>query len=171
MYQVTIEHPAIKERTYTADTPGELRDIVWGVARAQGEPVTDDLAMINKVGALCARSDNGGIGVLAVHDITVKVEGADPAAYECEGHEGEDAVLLGGPTRCDGRCKPRKRFRKPELLYLSLALDNARLEAEGGCAACELEADQMCADCGQCNCDRHDTCVRPAGEGEPSRKG
>lgn len=49
----------------------------------------------------------------------------------------------------------------------ALALDDLELEEEGGCGACGLEADDMCACCGQCNCDRHDTCVRPAGDEKP----
>ncbi|MGY3199772.1 hypothetical protein [Streptomyces sp. TE5632] len=169
MYQVTIEHPAIDDRAYTANGPGELRDIVWGVARAQGKPVTDDLAMIAEVGALRSACDIKGEGVLKVHAITVTVTDADPAAFECEGHQGEDSVLLGGPERCDGRCRtPRPRFLKAQLFDLACALDDAELEEAGGCGACGLEAGQMCAACGKCNCDRHDACVRPA-EGEPAQ--
>jgi hypothetical protein len=48
-----------------------------------------------------------------------------------------------------------------------LALDDLELEEEGGCGACGLEADDMCVACGQCNCDRHDNCVRPAGDEKP----
>ncbi|TJZ41209.1 hypothetical protein FCH28_37625 [Streptomyces piniterrae] len=35
------------------------------------------------------------------------------------------------------------------------------LSLTGGCPACDLEPDEMCVACGLCNCDRHDTCVRP----------
>lgn len=40
--------------------------------------------------------------------------------------------------------------------------DDLELSLTGGCPACGLEHDQMCVGCGRCNCDRHDTCVRPA---------
>ncbi|MGW3466331.1 hypothetical protein ACWDE9_45390 [Streptomyces olivaceoviridis] len=43
-------------------------------------------------------------------------------------------------------------------------LDDAELEARGGCGPCGLEAGQMCAGCGKCNCHTHETCVRPAGQ-------
>ncbi|WP_327345927.1 hypothetical protein [Streptomyces europaeiscabiei] len=163
MYQVTIKHPAIEDRTYIANGPGELRNIVWGVARAQGKPVTDDSAMIAEVGDLRSRCDIEGVGLLDVHEITVKVEDADPDMYECEGgHDNEDSAILGGPVRCDGACRPRRRFHKGALLSLAEALDDAELESEGGCAACGLEAGQMCAGCGKCNCERHDNCTRPA---------
>lgn len=160
MYDVIIEHPAIDDRTYSADGPGQLRDIVWGIARAQGKPVTDDLKMITEVGALRSACDITGEGVLKVHDITVTVRDAEP----CEGHQGEDSVLLGGPEFCDGSCKPRTSFRKPQLLDLACALDDAELDATGGCGRCGLEAGQMCAGCGKCNCHTHEACVRPTGE-------
>lgn len=97
MYLVTIEHPGVEDRTYFADRPGELRNIVWAVARAQGKPVTDDRAMIAEVGALRSRCDIYGEGVLIVDAITVTVTDADPSAFECEGHEGEDAAPLRRP--------------------------------------------------------------------------
>lgn len=49
----------------------------------------------------------------------------------------------------------------------ALALDDLELEEEGGCGGCGLEADDMCVACGQCNCDRHDNCDRPAGDEKP----
>ncbi|GGZ23565.1 hypothetical protein GCM10010387_15950 [Streptomyces inusitatus] len=157
MYDVTIEHPAIEERTFFASGPGPLRDIVWGVARAQGEPVTDHLAMIAEVGALRSRADIEGEGELKIGEITVRVRNAEG----CEGHQGEDAVLLGGPEFCDGSCRPRKLFKRGALLDLADALEDADLEASGGCSGCGLGAGQSCAGCGKCNCDRHDGCVRP----------
>ncbi|MET8609758.1 hypothetical protein [Streptomyces misionensis] len=161
VYDVIIEHPALAEdRTYSANGPGQLRNIVWGVARAQGKPVTDDRAMIAEVGALRSDCDITGEGVLKVHDVTVTVRDAEP----CAGHQGEDSVLLGGPEFCDGSCEPRPRFDKEALIDLSGALDDAELDATGGCGPCGLEADQMCAACGKCNCHTHETCVRPAGE-------
>jgi hypothetical protein len=167
MYEVTIEHPAVGERTYVADGPGGLRDIVWGVARAQGRPITDeggrDREMIHAVGALRSRADFEGAGRLEVGAVTVKVEPADDSAYACQGHQGEDAVLLGGPEFCDGSCVPRRRFKKAALLDLADALEDAELDASGGCSACGLEAGQKCVACGRCNCDRHDDCKRPAG--------
>ncbi|MEV6738661.1 hypothetical protein AB0N14_17700 [Streptomyces sp. NPDC051104] len=168
MYDVTIEHPGMDDRQYVCDGPGELRNLVWGVARAQGKPITDkdgrDREMILTVGDLRSRADVEGVGTLMVEAVTVRVEPADESAYACEGHEGEDAVLRGGPLHCDGRCKPRRRFDRQALVDLSLALDDADLEASGGCGRCGLEAEQMCADCRRCNCHRHDSCKRPAGK-------
>ncbi|MFB8347964.1 hypothetical protein [Streptomyces niveus] len=163
MYEVTIEHPAIEEQSYLCTTPGELRDVVWGVARAQGEPIAvkDCGEMIHEVGALRSRADLDGGGTLTVIEVTVRVEPADESAYACEGHEGEDAVLLGGPDRCDGSCRPRRKFNREALVDLSLALDDPDLDKTGGCGPCGLEAGQMCADCGRCNCSRHDSCRRP----------
>jgi hypothetical protein len=158
MYDVTIEHSGIEDRTFSADGPGQLRDIVWGIARVQGEPVTDDLAMITEVGALRSACDTTGEGVLKVHDVTITVRDAEP----CDGHPDDDSVLLGGPEFCDGSCKPRPRFDKNALVALSCALDDADLEESGGCGRCSLEAGQMCAACGKCNCHRHDGCARPA---------
>ncbi|MEU1853937.1 hypothetical protein ABZ499_32940 [Streptomyces sp. NPDC019990] len=158
MYDVILDGPGIDARTYFADGPGELRNIVWGVARAQGQPVTDDREMIAKVGELRSDCDITGDGTLQVHAITVTVRDAEG----CEGHAGEDSVLLGGPETCDGSCRPRRRFREPQLIDLVCALEDAELEGSGGCGACGLEAGQMCAACGKCNCDRHDTCIRPA---------
>ncbi|MGW6391165.1 hypothetical protein ACWFR1_11810 [Streptomyces sp. NPDC055103] len=163
MYEVTIEHLAIEEQSYLCATVGELRDVVWGIARAQGEPIADKDSgeMIHEVGALRSRADIDGVGTLTVLGITVRVEPADESAYACEGHEGEDAVLLGGPTHCDGRCRPRRKFNREALVDLTIALDDADLDETGGCGACGLEAEQMCADCGRCNCSRHDSCKRP----------
>jgi hypothetical protein len=158
MLLVTIEHPVLEDRSYFADRQGELRNIVWAVARAQGKPVENDREMIAAVGDVASDWAIHGEATLKVHEVTVTVR--DPE--ECEGHAGEDAVLLGGPEFCDGSCRPRPRFDSNALLDLSDALDDAQLEETGGCGACSLEADQMCAACGKCNCDRHDACVRPA---------
>ncbi|MFD3609017.1 hypothetical protein ACFWXA_13250 [Streptomyces atroolivaceus] len=162
MYEATIEHPAIEEQTYLCTTPGELRDVVWGVARAQGEPIADKDAgeMIHTVGALRSAADIDGVGTLAVHGITVRVEPADETAYACEGHESL-YVGLGETVFCDGTCRPRRKFNHTALVDLSLALDDADLDETGGCGPCGLEAGQMCADCGRCNCSRHDSCKRP----------
>jgi hypothetical protein len=35
-------------------------------------------------------------------------------------------------------------------------------EPAGGCPACGLGPDEMCVACHRCNCDRHETCTRPA---------
>lgn len=43
-----------------------------------------------------------------------------------------------------------------------LLADGLDIAIGGGCPACDLEADQMCAGCGLCNCDSHETCVRPS---------
>jgi len=45
-----------------------------------------------------------------------------------------------------------------------LFADDFDLSVSGGCPACGLEADWMCVCCGSCNCDTHETCVRPAEE-------
>lgn len=116
MFEVTIEHPGIEDRTYFADRQGELRNIVWGVARAQGKPTTNDREMIAIVGGIASDWAIRGEATLKVHDVTVIVR--DPAG--CDGHAGEDGVLLGGPETCDGSCKPRPRFqsgrsRRPDL--------------------------------------------------------
>lgn len=160
MYDVTIEHPTIADRTFFADRPGSLRGIVWGVAQAQGESVADDLTIAAEVGALWSRADIEGEAQLEVGEITVRVRDAEG----CEGHAGEDSALLGGPELCDGSCRPRKRFTRGALLDLAEALEGAALDAAGGCSACGLEAGQTCVGCGRCACDRHDTCVRPEGQ-------
>ncbi|MFE9127770.1 hypothetical protein ACFYOF_20585 [Streptomyces sp. NPDC007148] len=50
---------------------------------------------------------------------------------------------------------------------LALFVDDLELEEEGGCGACGLEAEQMCVACGQCNCDQHVDCARPAADSTP----
>lgn len=164
LYEATIEFPGLFERTFLCDGPGKLRDLVWGVAHAQGEPIGDDRTgeMIHEVGRLRSRADVDGEATLAVIAGTVTVEPADPNEYVCEGHTGDDSVLLGGPEFCDGSCRPRREFGKHALIDLMTALDDAGLDESGGCGACALEAGQMCEGCGRCNCDRHDTCKRPA---------
>lgn len=165
MYNVILDGPGLDDRTYFADRPGELRNIVWAVAQAQGKPVTDDREMIFKVGGLRSNCDITGEGVMQVHGVTVTVRDAEG----CEGHAGEDSVLLGGPEACDGSCRLRRRFTRDAAFALMCALDDAELDEEGGCGPCGLEAGQMCAACGKCNCDTHETCVRPAEE-EPARQ-
>ena len=174
MYDVTIEYPGIDDRQFTCATGGELRNLVWGVARAQGQPITSeaerDREMIHEVGALRSRADIEGVGTLAVVDCTVRVEPADEIPYRCEGHQGEDVFLLGGPEFCDGTCRPaRRRFDHEALVDLSMALDDAELEESGGCGACGLEADAKCEGCGLCNCETHGACVRPAGGPDTGR--
>ncbi|MEU6628408.1 hypothetical protein ABZ905_08950 [Streptomyces parvus] len=168
MYAVTLAHPQLDDRRFYCPTPGALRDVVWGAARAHGQPITAeggrDSEMIAEVGDLRSRADIDGIGTLAVFDFTVTVEPVGTGTeFDCEGgHEGEDAALLGGPTTCDGRCRPRPRFGHQALTDLVCALDDAELDESGGCGACGLEAGQMCVGCGRCNCHRHDGCARPA---------
>ncbi|MFJ1606994.1 hypothetical protein ACIOHS_27025 [Streptomyces sp. NPDC088253] len=169
MYDVTIEFPGMDAREYVCNGPGELRSLVWDVARAQGKPITDedgrDLEMIFEVGDLRSRADIEGVGLLDVHAVKVQVKPVeDEFAYACDGHEGEDIALLGGPTHCDGSCKPRRRWNREALVDLTCALDDAEVEADGGCGRCSLEAAQMCAACGRCNCHDHSTCVRPVGK-------
>lgn len=45
-----------------------------------------------------------------------------------------------------------------------LLAEDLELALTGGCPACGLQADQMCAACDSCNCDSHEGCVRPATE-------
>ncbi|MFF0092736.1 hypothetical protein ACFYSF_22625 [Streptomyces canus] len=169
MYDVTIEYPGMDAREYVCNGPKELRNLVWGVASAQGKPITEQLdrhnPWIHEVGDLRSRADIEGVGLLDVHAVSVKVKPVeDESAYACEGHEGEDIALLGGPTHCDGTCRPRKRWDRNALIDLTCALDDAELDEAGGCGACSLEANQMCAACGRCNCHDHATCVRPEGK-------
>ncbi|MET9321952.1 hypothetical protein ABZX75_17420 [Streptomyces sp. NPDC003038] len=136
MYDVTISHPALGDRVYACRTGGELRTLAYGVARAQGQDVTDDGQMISDVGGLRSQADIDGTGILIVGAITIKAEPADLAAA------------------------PRRSFDRDALIDLAAALDDAELDAAGGCGDCGLDADEMCSACGRCNCDRHDACVR-----------
>ena len=161
MYEVTIEHPAFEEKMFTAKDGGELRTLIYGVARAQGRKVEDDSDMIAEVGAVRSRADIEGVGLIEVYDLTVKVAPAENETdYACGGHDSL-YVGLGETAHCDGSCVTRPRFARDTLVDLVLALDDEELDESGGCGACGLEADQMCAGCGRCNCNRHDTCERP----------
>ncbi|MGO4749361.1 hypothetical protein AB4212_12145, partial [Streptomyces sp. 2MCAF27] len=53
---------------------------------------------------------------------------------------------------------PAIEVYQPGVLH---PLDVLELLFGGGCPVCELEGDEMCVGCGRCNCDRHETCVRP----------
>lgn len=162
MYEVTIEHPAFEEKVFTAKDGGELRTLIYGVARAQGQGIESDSDMIAEVGAVRSRADIEGVGLIEVYDLMVKVEPAsDETAYACEGHESL-YVGLGETAYCDGACRPRRRFTRETLVDLSLALDDDDLDESGGCGRCGLEVGQTCVGCGRCNCDRHDSCKRPA---------
>lgn len=48
-------------------------------------------------------------------------------------------------------------------------LDSLEIHLDGGCGVCDTEADEMCAACGRCRCDRHDTCTRPTATQENQR--
>ncbi|MFE4796200.1 hypothetical protein ACFRFL_14050 [Streptomyces sp. NPDC056708] len=167
MYDVTIQHPAIDDRQFSANGPGDLRNVVWGVARIQARPVTeaDSSEMIAEVGALWSKADIEGAAQLEVHEITVKVTpAAGPSEDDCNGHENLYAGV-GEALYCDGACQPRpRRFTAQSLLDLMTDISDAELDAAGGCGACGLEADEKCVGCGRCNCSRHDNCVRPAAE-------
>ncbi|THA54270.1 hypothetical protein [Streptomyces sp. A1136] len=161
MYEVTIQHRSVAEKTFTAKDGGELRTLVYGVARAQGREVDNDSDMIAEIGAVRSRADIEGVGLIEVYGLTVEVKPAeDEIDYACEGHESL-YVGLGESAYCDGTCKPRTKFDRAALVDLSFALDDEDLDESGGCGACGLEADQMCAACARCNCDRHDSCKRP----------
>ncbi|WNI20374.1 hypothetical protein [Actinacidiphila sp. ITFR-21] len=169
MYEVTIQHPAFRETTFTAKDGGELRNLLYGVARAQGEQPDDNNDLIFEAGAVRSRADIEGVGVIEVHRLTVTVAPAENASdYTCEGHESL-FLGLGQTAYCDGRCRPRLRFNRDSLVKLTLALDDEELDESGGCGACGLEADQMCAGCGRCNCDEHSSCERP--DTEPAMSG
>lgn len=43
-----------------------------------------------------------------------------------------------------------------------LLADSLEIAIDGGCGLCGTEKLLLCAACGQCNCQRHDDCVRPA---------
>ncbi|WP_434593341.1 hypothetical protein [Streptomyces sp. A5-4] len=169
MYEVTIEHPGIEERLFTCSGGGELRTLVYGVARAQGHTAQNDSDLIAEIGAVRSRADIEGIGLIEVHDVTVKVKPAVEIDYVCEGHA-DLYVGLGESVYCDGTCRPRPRFDREALVALSLDLDDADLDESGGCGACGLEAGQMCVGCGLCNCDRHDVCKRPASKPDVARQ-
>ncbi|WP_228980198.1 hypothetical protein [Streptomyces sp. DH12] len=161
MYEVTIQHPAFKEKLFTAKDGGELRTLVFGLARAQGQQPASDRDLIAEVGNVRSRADIEGVGLIKVYDLTVEVKPAENEVdYACEGHESL-YVGLGETVTCDGSCIPRLRFSRDSLMRLSLALDDEDLDETGGCGACGLEVGQMCADCGRCNCSRHDSCKRP----------
>lgn len=161
MYEVTIQHPAFEDRTFTAKDSGELRTLIYRVAQAQGRQAASDSFLIAEVGDVRSRADIEGVGLIEVLDLTVKVAPAEnPSDYTCEGHESV-YVGLGETAYCDGSCVDRPRFTRDALVELMLALDDEELEETGGCGACGLEADQMCAGCGRCNCDTHDSCTRP----------
>ncbi|MGA5497751.1 hypothetical protein ACPCSP_25645 [Streptomyces cinereoruber] len=163
MYEVTIQHPSIEEKTFTAKDGGELRTLVYRVARAQGNEISvGDL--IAEAGAVRSRADIEGVGLIEVHDLTVEVRPAENESdYACEGHESL-YTGFGETAYCDGSCVKRATFDRVALLELSAALDDEDLEESGGCPDCGLEADDKCAACGLCNCDRHDNCKRPQGQ-------
>jgi hypothetical protein len=164
MYEVTIEHPAFEEKTFTAKDGGELRTLIYGVARAQGQQPDSDSDLIAETGAVRSRADIEGVGLIKVYDLTVKVAPAEnDSDYACEGHE-DLYVGLGETAYCDGSCVTRLRFTRDTLVDLTLTLDDEELEESGGCGACGLEADQMCAGCGRCNYDQHESCTRPDDE-------
>ncbi|RWZ74884.1 hypothetical protein EQK42_16655 [Streptomyces albidoflavus] len=161
MYEVTIEHPTVAGKTFTAKDGGELRTLIYGVARAQGAAPANDSDLVAEVGAVRSRADIEGVGLIKVYDLKVKVQPVEyESDYACQGHESLYAGL-GETVTCDGSCVPRPRFSRDDLLRLACALDNEDLDETGGCGACGLEAEQMCADCGCCNCSRHASCKRP----------
>jgi hypothetical protein len=161
MYEITIQHRAFEEKTFTAEDGAELRTLIYGVARAQSRQPDIDRDLIVEAGAVRSRADIEGIGLIEVHGLTLKVAPAEnDSDCACEGHESVN-VGLGETAYCDGTCRPRLRFTHDTLVELLIALDDEDVEESGGCGACGREADQMCACCGRCNCDRHDECTRP----------
>ncbi|WP_019548592.1 hypothetical protein [Streptomyces sulphureus] len=164
MYDVTIKAQGIEDRGYHCKDGAELRTLVYGVFRVQGEPVKNDSELIAEIGGARSAADLGGVGSVGAGDCTVAVaEVEDWTEFSCDGHESL-YVGLGETVRCDGTCGPRRRFDRAALVDLSVALDDAELDATGGCGGCGLEAGQMCAACRKCNCERHDVCVRPSAD-------
>lgn len=164
MYEVTIEHPGVDEEPlYTCANGGELRSLVYGVHRAQGQEVTEHNQAMADIGALRSRADIEGVGVLDIGQVKVRVKPAEYGEWACEGHDSLYAGL-GETVICDGSCVERPRFDREAQIALTLALGDAALDAAGGCSACGLEAGQMCVACERCNCERHDGCERPAAE-------
>ncbi|MEV6565900.1 hypothetical protein [Streptomyces kronopolitis] len=161
MYDVTIRAQGIEDRGYHCKDGAELRTLVYGVLRAQGEPVKNDTDMIAEIASARSVADIGGTGSVGAGDCTVTVaEVEDWTEFSCHGHESV-YVGLGETVKCDGTCRPRRLFNRTALLDLMEALDGADLDASGGCGACGVEAGQMCVACKKCNCERHDQCVRP----------
>ncbi|WP_199570568.1 hypothetical protein [Streptomyces murinus] len=164
MYDVTIKAEGMTDRGYHCKDAAELRTLVYGVFRAQGEAVKNETELIAEISGAHSAADLGGVGSVGAGDCTVTVaEVEDWTEFSCHGHESL-YVGLGETVRCDGTCRPRRRFNRAALLDLTEALDDAGLEATGGCGRCGLEAGQMCVGCERCNCHRHDTCTRPASE-------
>lgn len=160
MYEVTIQHPAVEEQAFTAKDGGELRTLIYGVAHAQGKRPAWDRDLIAEISDVRSRADIEGVGLIEVYDLTVEVKPAEEVDYACDGHESL-YVGLGETVTCDGSCVPRLRFSRDARMRLALALDDEDLDETGGCGPCGLEAGQMCAGCGHCNCSRHDSCKRP----------
>ncbi|MFF2612325.1 hypothetical protein [Kitasatospora sp. NPDC058046] len=122
MYEITL--PALPGRTFTAKDGAELRSLVWAVARAQGKPIGsdgEDREMVREIGDLRSRADIEGVGVLDVHDVTVRVMSTAAGDWECEGHE-DLYVGLGETSYCDGGCVPRPLFNRRAALDLAAAL-------------------------------------------------
>ncbi|MFC8887221.1 hypothetical protein ACFT54_09930 [Streptomyces cinereoruber] len=163
MYEVTIQHPSLAEKTFTAKDGGELRTLIYRVARAQGHEFASTRDLIVETGGVRSRADIEGVGLIEVAELTVQVKPAENESdYACEGHESV-YVGLGEAAYCDGRCVRRTVFDWAAMAYLSCVLDDEDLEESGGCSDCGLEAGDECAACGRCNCDRHDNCTRPKG--------
>ncbi|MEU2487085.1 hypothetical protein ABZ593_21060 [Streptomyces sp. NPDC012617] len=159
MYEVTIQAAGINEMQFDCADGSALRTLVYGVFRAQDQEVSDESDLFAEIAAARSHADLGEAGTLNAGEVTVLIEDADPSAYECQGHED----LYGGIGECvycDGTCRPRRRFNRDSVMALASALDDADLDESDGCGACGLEAGQMCAACGRCNCDRHDACKR-----------
>lgn len=131
--------------------------------------MNDNADLIAEISGARSAADFGGIGSVGAGDCTVTVaEVEDWTEFSCHGHENL-YVGFGETIRCDGTCRPRRRFNRAAMIDLVGALDAAALDAAGGCGACGLEADQMCAGCKRCNCERHDACERPIGTAVAAR--
>ncbi|MGC0418367.1 hypothetical protein [Embleya sp. AB8] len=159
MYEVTVEHPAVQAERFTCKGTPELFTTTYRVAGAQGQQGKDDVELGSAISSALWQADLTGTATLVVHAVTLTIEQADPSAYECEGHE-DPAGPLGESVMCDGTCT-RRPFTVKAALGLMIAIDGAELDAEGGCGVCDVEAGQMCAGCGGCNCEEHGSCERP----------
>ncbi|WP_030236894.1 hypothetical protein [Streptomyces sp. NRRL S-350] len=125
MYEIRVSHPALISRTFTAKDGGELRNLVWAVARAAGQPIGDgeDREMVHEVGDLRSRADIEGVGVLDVRGVTVRVMSTARGDWEeCEGHDDNPDVGLGETDYCDGTCVVRPIFGCEDEAALAAAL-------------------------------------------------
>lgn len=138
MYEVTMSHPAIGEWKLSCKDDQVVWEAVAGAHRAQGQSPADYQDARRAVEDALAQVGAGGTGTVTALAVTITIELADESEYACQGHEGEDAVLLGGPKFCDGSCVPRPRPGGRVLADLAEVLDDA--ERRNACVRPAVEA-------------------------------